>query len=145
MTVIRNLPLAEYLASANVSHSKLRTFAEGGPQLYHDRYVTRTSEREETQALAFGQAFETLFQRGGEALARECCGRMGSIAALKMGASAGGGRGARASRTTRPDMIEWASARRARHGAGEARRVRRRSAHRRAYGLTVQSRPDYVL
>lgn len=71
MTIIRGIPIAEYLASPNVSHSKLRTFEQGGPRLYHDRYLSKTSEREETSALVFGQAFETLLQRGEAALREE--------------------------------------------------------------------------
>ncbi len=67
--VIRGQPLAWYHNSPNVSHSKLRDFATKGARYYHDRYLAGLVQREVTSALVFGEAFEILFQQGGDRFA----------------------------------------------------------------------------
>lgn len=74
--IIRDLPIETYHEQTEFSsHSRLRDFAESGPRWYYERHVARTAERDESEAMRFGQALETLFQRGGEAFARECAVR----------------------------------------------------------------------
>lgn len=66
--ILRDLSLAEYHdpASGWISHSKLHAFVEHGPRYFQQLYITGTLAREETAALSFGQAFEDLYQRGGD-------------------------------------------------------------------------------
>lgn len=63
--IIRGLSIEAYHADLeHVSCSRLKDFAARGPAYYAERYLTGTIEREETSALVFGQAFETLVQEG---------------------------------------------------------------------------------
>ena len=67
--ILRNLPIDAYHEErAYTSHSRIRDFADRGARYYFERHVQRTIEREETEAFRFGNAFETLFQRGVDAL-----------------------------------------------------------------------------
>lgn len=43
-----------------LTHSRLKTYANGGPRLYQMAHVQRMWKRKETPALKFGKAFETL-------------------------------------------------------------------------------------
>lgn len=56
--LIRGESSEVYHAQDAVSASKLRTFARkpGGAQLYHQKYVAKTLEREESDAMRFGSA-----------------------------------------------------------------------------------------
>lgn len=63
MSIIRNLSIKDYLDSERVSHSKLKTFAEGGPRLYSMTYLQKSAKRPRSKDFMFGNAFETLFQR----------------------------------------------------------------------------------
>lgn len=66
--ILRNLPLSEYHGpfSSWASHSRLRDFVEHGPRYFQERHILGTIAREETAALRLGQAFENLWQRGGD-------------------------------------------------------------------------------
>lgn len=66
MKYIRDLPIAEYHASDYVSHSKLQTFAEHGPLAYYARHLANQWQPKVTDAMRFGQAFETFVQRPDE-------------------------------------------------------------------------------
>lgn len=63
MSIVRNLSIQDYLDSERISHSKLKTFAEGGPRLYSMTYLQKTLKRTRSKDFMFGNAFETLFQR----------------------------------------------------------------------------------
>lgn len=58
MPILPGIDIDEYHASDRVSATKLRVFTERGPRAYYERYVARTHTREDTDALAFGRAFE---------------------------------------------------------------------------------------
>lgn len=150
MTIERKQPIEWYLNSPNVSHSKLRDFAEHGARYYHDRYLAKTIPREETQALTFGQAFETLLQRGGEAFAKEVMvapvnldGRTKEGKAWKAAAA---GKLA-VSQDDYQAMLEMASSVREHvEAAGKVEACEQQiTLTGEAHGLTLQSRPDYVL
>lgn len=72
--ILKNLPLlgpGGYHDPANgyVSHSRLHDFIERGPAFFEGRYITGEVDREETDALVFGQALEDLVQLGGDVFA----------------------------------------------------------------------------
>ncbi len=151
MALCRDLDIAEYHASANVSHSKLRTFAEKGPAYYHARYVGKTLEREETAALAFGQAFETLFQGGGDAFAERVAvlpeghGNTKAVQSAKAAAKAAGKLAI--SPDERSAMLEMVGSLHELERGMElvAMGEQQLTLTADAYGLTLQSRPDYLL
>jgi hypothetical protein len=62
LTISTDISIDEYHASEFISHSKLRTLAEVGPFGYRARHLTGENKRERTDAMAFGQAFETFSQ-----------------------------------------------------------------------------------
>lgn len=72
MAILRNVPMAEYLANENVSHSGLKDFSIS-PRLFQDKWLRHLSVLEEddeqdsgaqaakeSRALLLGRAFETL-------------------------------------------------------------------------------------
>lgn len=69
--IIRDLPIHEYHADTRyTSHSRIRDFIERGAKYYFQRHIARDLEQEPSDALTFGQAFETLYQQGIEAFRR---------------------------------------------------------------------------
>jgi PDDEXK-like domain of unknown function (DUF3799) len=71
--IVRGLSIEAYHSPANgyVSHSRFHDFVKHGPKFYEQRYITGERERKPTEELLDGQAFETLYQRGGDAFAEE--------------------------------------------------------------------------
>ncbi len=68
MTIHRDISIEAYHAQGEfVSHSRLRDFVANGARFFHDRYLACIADKEETEALRFGQAFEVLYQCGGPA------------------------------------------------------------------------------
>jgi hypothetical protein len=63
MKLLTDVTIDQYHASEFVSHSKLRTFADVGAFGYHGRYLSANAPKPETSdAMRFGQAFETYLQ-----------------------------------------------------------------------------------
>lgn len=150
MTLHRNQPLDWYLNAPHVTHSKLRTFDEGGPALYHARHVEKTLPREETDALRFGTAFEALFQRGGHGFEAECQlipaghGNLGTVKAAKAAAAAKGK--VPISQDDYTTMLEMARSLRELPEIGKAEVCEQQvTLVGESCGLTMQSRPDYVM
>ena len=150
--IIRDLPIEIYHApnSGYVSHSKLHDFIERGPAYYQGRYVLGTIAREETAALAYGQAFETLFQRGGDGFSAEHAVRPahmkdGRTIAAKQWAAAQGGRSIISDDDYQAMLAMCGSLRTCEKGMalieGAAEQVTLRGE---LHGLKFQSRPDWV-
>lgn len=62
----KELPIEDYHRSDAVSSSKLRDFRERGAWYYREKYVARAVPDVDTDALAFGRAFDTLLTEGPE-------------------------------------------------------------------------------
>jgi len=151
MAIHRDVSIDAYHGSANVSHSKLKDFAQKGPAYYHARWVTRTLERKETKPLTFGQAFELLFQQGGDVFAERVVtlpdfhGNDNRVKAAKAAAQAAGK--LCITPGERADMLEMAASLRehdmapALLAASESQLTLTADLH----GLTIQSRPDYLV
>lgn len=59
-----DIPIDEYHAHPCYSHSKLRVFARGGPRLYYMTFINPSlPPRKRTDAMVFGDFFETYVQR----------------------------------------------------------------------------------
>ena len=150
MTILKNHPIDRYLNAPHVTHSKLRTFDEGGPALYHARHVAKTLEREETDALRFSTAFEALFQRGGQGFEAECVvippghGNLGTVKAAKAAAAAKGK--TPISQDDYAAMLEMARSLRELPELGKVDVCEQQvTLTGESCGLTMQSRPDYVM
>ena len=66
--ILPDLALEAYHDPSNgmVSHSRFKEFVDHGPRWFYERFISGEKAREEKPAFDFGQAFEELFQRGGE-------------------------------------------------------------------------------
>lgn len=151
MAILPDITNDAYHAASNVSHSKLRVFAEKGPGYYHAQYIAKTLAREETKALLFGQAYEILYQQGGDTFKERVCvlpeghGNLKTVQAAKAAALAAGKipispseyqdalemMRSLSEQDTAPAMIE----------ASEQQLTLTAE----AYGLTIQSRPDWLM
>ncbi len=150
--IIKGLPLSEYHNPSNgfVSHSRLHDFIERGARYYYERYVTGEIAREETPALVFGQAFEDLFQGGGDHFAERYAVRPAHIkdgrsSAAKQWAAAQAGKTLLSDDEYQAMLAMAASLRTCDKGValidGAEEQVTLRGE---AWGLKMQSRPDYV-
>lgn len=134
----------------HTSHSRIRDFVNHGEAYYYERYLTGEIARKATNALEYGTAFETLYQRGGDAFAelvmveperfdgRTTAGKQWAAAAKASGKLV-------IAHDDYLSMLKMAErARQSPHhllmeAAGQQATLR---GH--AYGLTIQARPDWL-
>lgn len=65
MSIVYDLSIEDYHNQvARCSHSRFRDFVKYGPRFYFERFVMRTLEKKPTAAMIIGQLFETLLQEG---------------------------------------------------------------------------------
>lgn len=150
MAILRNIPNDAYHADLLwCSHSRIRDFHVYGPRYYYERWVTGTLARKETAALRFGTAFDVLLQLGGEAFER-----LIAVAPKGLDGRTKEGKAWRAANASRicidhaeyETMLEMVRAIRecepgmaVTHGAEMQVTLREY-----AYGLALQSRPDWL-
>ncbi len=152
--IIRGLHIAEYHAvpSPFVSHSRFHDFVKHGAAFFEKRYVTGELVREETDALLYGQAFEDLFQRGGDAFREVVAVRpphlkgKGNTEAGKAWNAAHAGK-YRIDDETFAEMVAMTEAlRECEDGMALLEHAEMQVTLRgEAFGLSMQSRPDWVV